>query len=94
MAAMTIFGKSLDEREDELPALGRLLAGDRRLLRQLVDVGAGHERLVASAGEDDRLHGLVITSRSEDVIDLLDRRRVQRVEHFRPIDRQDQQAIA
>ena len=46
----------LDEIEHVLAGERVLAARDRRLHRQLVDVGAGDERLLARAGEDDDAH--------------------------------------
>src|SRR4030095_8645748 len=43
----------LDEIEDMLPGGGAVAAAGRRLLRELVDVGAGDEGTVASPGNDD-----------------------------------------
>src|SRR5205085_846210 len=80
------FGEAFDGREYELAALGRLLAGDRSHLRELVDVGAGHEGFLPAAGENDRFNVRIVAAYGEDFVDLLDSLRVQRVEDFRTVD--------
>ena len=53
IAAITGLPRCLDEIEHVLPGERMLAAGDGRLHRELVDVGAGDERLLARAGQDD-----------------------------------------
>jgi len=43
-----------------------IAAAGRRLHRQLVDVGAGDEGLVARAGQDDDAHAIVATQIEDD----------------------------
>ena len=45
-----------DEIEDLLPEAAGLFGLDRGDMRELADVGAGDERLVARAGQDDAAH--------------------------------------
>ena len=56
-------------------------------MRELADVGAGDERLVAGSGQDDAAHRGVIPRILEGGSQILPGRRVQRVEHLGPIDR-------
>ena len=53
----------------EHSALGRAVVAG---LRALLDVAAGAERLLARAGEDDRLHRVVGPRRAEGLDQLLD----------------------
>jgi hypothetical protein len=76
----------LDEIEDLLPEPAGLLRLEGRDVRELADVGAGDERLVAGARQDDAAHGNVVARRLEGCPQILPRRRVQRVEHLGPID--------
>ena len=55
---------------------------DRRLHRQLVDVGAGDERLLAGAGQDDDAHAVVVLQIEDRPPQLVERLRVERVEHL------------
>src|SRR4029077_21189778 len=85
--------EALDELEYLLPALRRLLAADRRLGRELVDVGAGDEGLLAAAGDDHRAHGIVVARRLKRAVDLRQRLRVQRVEDFRAVNGEAKNAV-
>ena len=66
-----------------------LAAAGRRLHRQLVDVGAGDERLLAGAGQDHDAHALVLLQLEDRAAQLVERLRVQRVEHLGTVDRDD-----
>ena len=77
----------LDEIEDLLPETAGLLRLERRDMRELADVGAGDERLVAGAGQDDAAHRSVVPRVLERRPQILPRRRIQGVEHLGPIDR-------
>ena len=56
-------------------------------MRELADVGAGDERLVAGAGQDDAAHCGVVPRILEGGPQILPGRRIQGVEHLGPIDR-------
>ena len=45
-----------------------------RLHRQLVDVGAGDERLLTRAGQDDDAHRIVLLQVEDDAPELVERR--------------------
>ena len=53
------FAEVLEEIEDALATKGLFACSRGRLLRQLVDVGASNERLVASSGNHDDADSLV-----------------------------------
>ena len=53
------FAEVLEEIEDALATKGLFASSRGRVLRQLVDVGAGNERLVASSGDHDDADRLV-----------------------------------
>ena len=55
-------------------------------MRELADVGAGDERLVAGAGQDDAAHRSVVPRVLEGRSQILPGRRIQGVEHLGPID--------
>jgi hypothetical protein len=57
-------------------------------MRKFADVGAGDEGLVARAGEDHTVHGRVGLCILEIGLQIGPGRRVERVEHLGPIDRQ------
>src|SRR5215469_254187 len=75
----------LDEIEHLLPVAAGPLGVDRTRMRELADVGAGNECLVARAGENDAAHGSVIPCILERSSQILPRRRVQGVEHLGPV---------
>src|SRR5439155_12065416 len=58
-----------------------------RVVGHLGDVGAGGERLVARAGQDDPTDRGVVAGVLEDLVQLGDGGLVKGVEHLRPIDR-------
>ncbi len=66
-----------------------LATAGRRLHRQLVDVRAGDERLLARAGHDDDADAFVLLEIEHRSTQLVERLRVQRVEHLRAVDRDD-----
>ena len=76
----------LDGIDDGLPAVGVLLGRDRRLLRQLADVGAGDESLLARSGEDDHAHLGVVFGGGEGLAQLVHGGHAQGVEHLGPVD--------
>src|SRR5688572_25486789 len=78
---------ALQAREDLLAEGGQVLRLERLHLRQLVDVGAGHEGLVAGAGHDQAAHGRVGLELVEGGRELAQRALVERVEHLGSIDR-------
>jgi hypothetical protein len=55
--------------------------------RELVDVGARDERLLACAGQNDRPHAWVIAERREGLVDISYGQLVQRVQYLRAVDR-------
>ena len=77
----------LDEVEHLLPETAGLLGFERRDLRELADVGAGDEGLVARSGQDDAAHRGVVPRILEGGPQVLPGRRIQGVEHLGPIDR-------
>ena len=77
----------LDEIEDLLSEAAGLFGVDRRGMRELADVGAGDERLVAGAGQDDAAHCSVVSRVLECGSQIRPGRRIQGVEHLGPIDR-------
>ena len=77
----------LDEIEDLLAEAARLLCLERRDMRELADVGAGDESLVAGACQDDAAYRGVVARILEGRPQILPGRRIQRVEHLGPIDR-------
>ncbi len=77
--------KIFDGIHDGLPAMGVLLGRHRRLLRQLANVGARDECLLARAGQDGNADLGVIFNGREGVFELLHGGHVQRVEHLRPV---------
>ena len=92
-AAITGLRRKLDPAEHALPQPADLDAVHRPHLRQLGDVGAGHERLFAHAGQDHAAH---VVARG----DLVHRRRqladgllVERVQLVRPVDGQRGDAV-
>ncbi len=84
----------LEAIEDRLAAPRVLAAADRALHRELVDVGAGDERPVALPRQHEHSHIVVAGGVAQDLIELVEGLRVQRVENFRPGDRDDQHAGA
>ena len=70
-----------------LPEAAGLLCFERGDVRELADVGAGDERLVAGAGQDDAAHRGVVPRILEGGPQFRPCRRVEGVEHLRPIDR-------
>ena len=79
----------LDQIEDMLAAQCMLLALRRGLDGQLVDVGAGHERLVAGAGEDDRAHGSVVLEQQRRAAQIVDGGGIEGVENLGAVDGDD-----
>ena len=79
----------LDEIEDVLAAHRVLAAAGRRLHRQLVDVRAGDERLLARARHDHDPDAVVVPQREDRAPQLVERLRVERVQDLRPVDRED-----
>ena len=67
------FAEVLDEIEDALATKGLFASSRGRLLRQLVDVGAGNERLVASSGDHDDADRLVAPEIDERGLELVQR---------------------
>src|SRR5207244_6811847 len=84
----------LDHVEDVLAGERGLAAAGRRLHRELVDVRACDERLFARAGHDDRAHILVTLQIEHRAAQLVNRLRVQRVEHLGPVDRDQADAVS
>ena len=76
----------LDEIEDLLPETAGLLRFERRGMRELADVGARYECLVAGAGQDDAAHCRVISRVLECRSQIRPGRRIQGIEHLGPID--------
>ena len=76
----------LDEIENLLPEAAGLLGFERRDMRELADVGAGNERLVAGARQDDAAYCSVVSRILEGRSQILPGWRIQRVEHLGPID--------
>ncbi len=56
---------------------------------ELVDVGPGDERLLSSAGQDDRSDLVIGFERVEGRVEVSEGRGVQGVQHLRAIERQD-----
>jgi hypothetical protein len=79
--------KVFDQVEDVLPAHRVIAAAGGRLHRQLVDVGAGDEGLVAAARDDHRPDALVPPEREHRAAQLVERLQVERIEDFGPVDR-------
>ena len=67
------FAEVLEEIEDALATKGLFASSRGRLLRQLVDVGAGNERLVASSGDHDDADRLVAPEIDERGLELVQR---------------------
>ena len=84
--------QTFDPIEQRLAMPRVLAAGDWRLHRKFVDVGAGHERLLAGTSQNDRPHRGVVACGRDLLIQFGQRRGVQRVQHFRPVDRDRQHA--
>ena len=83
-------GQSLFDRiEDLLAAPCMFLALDRRLHRELVDVGAGDERFFSRAREDHDAHAFILFELEDRAAQFVERPAVQRVEHLRTVDRDD-----
>ena len=76
----------LDEIEHLLSEAAGLFGLERADMRELADVGAGDERLVAGAGQDDAAHRGVVPRILEGGPQILPGRRIQGVEHLGPID--------
>ena len=76
----------LDEIEHLLSEAAGLLGFERRDMRELADVGAGDERLVAGARQDDAAYRGVVPRILEGRSQILPGRRIQRVEHLGAID--------
>ena len=69
-------------------AAQRVIAAARRRLRgQLVDVRARDEGLVPRSRHDHDADGVVVLQREHRAAQLVERLRVERVEDFRPVDR-------
>ena len=64
-----------------------LASAHRRLLRQFVDVRAGHKRFFARPGEDERAHAGIRAGFAQDHIQLLHGAPVQRIQKLRAIER-------
>ena len=69
-----------------LPAYRVFAAAGRRLDRQLVDVGAGDERLVSRAGQYHGAHGVVVLQLQNCAAQLVERLRIQGIEDLGPVD--------
>ena len=76
----------LDSVDDGLPLMRVFLGRNRRVLRQLADVGARDEGLLARAGEDDDAHLGIVLGSGERLLDLLHGGHIQRIEHLGPVD--------
>ena len=76
----------LDEIEHLLPEAAGLLGLDRGTLRELADVGAGDESLVAGARQDDAAHRGIVARVLEGLSQVRPGRRVQGIEDLRAID--------
>ena len=83
----------LDEIEDLLAAERVLAPARRTLLGQLVDVGAGHERLLARAGDDHHADGVIGFEHLERLAQFVERPQAQGVEDARTIDRHPRDGI-
>ena len=79
----------LEQVEDVLPPQRVVARARRRLLRQFVDVGSGHERLVSGTRQDDAANGRVVPQVQNRAAKLVERFGVERVEHLGPVDRHD-----
>src|SRR5688572_23805456 len=84
--------EALDRTENSLPLFGGCLSRDWSHLRELADVRSSDECLFATAGDDDRLDGIVVASRGKNLRDLIDRRSVESVERLRTVDGDDEKA--
>ena len=73
----------LDEIKHTLAEAARPFGVDRGRMRELADVGAGDERLVAGAGQDDAEHCGVVSRVLEGGPQILPGRRIQGVEDLR-----------
>ncbi len=76
----------LDQVEDVLPGQRVFAAGRRGQHGELVDVGAGDERLVAGSGHDDRPHAIVLLEFEHGAAQLVERLGVEGVQNPRPVD--------
>ncbi len=81
------FAETLDPIEERLSFARVFAAADRRLRRQLVDIRTGDEGAIARAREDQRAHRFVGAGLGDHLTQLVQRRPVQRVQHFRTVDR-------
>ena len=90
--------EAVDRRDDRLPEeldltkrrlaqLGGGFALERRHHGQLVDVGAGHERLIARAGQDHDAHAGVVPERGEGRAGFPHGRFVQGIQDLGAVDR-------
>ena len=71
------------------PRARGLLALHRRLHRELVDVGAGDEGLLALAGQHDHAHARIVLARRDRGRQFRERLRVQCVEDFGAVEGDD-----
>ena len=70
-----------------LPEAAGPFGVDCARLREVADVGAGDEGLVARSRQDDAAHGRIILRILEGGPQVLPCRRIQGVEHLGPVDR-------
>ena len=89
IAAMTGLPRFSIRSKHVLAAQRVLASAGRRLHRQLVDVGAGDERLLARAGDDHDAHAVVVLQRRASRGAARRASRVQRVEDLRTVDGDD-----
>lgn len=77
----------LDQAKNALPVLRRAFPLDGPLHGQLVDIRPRDEGFLARAGEDDHADLIILGDGGENIVELLDRRRIERVQLVRPVDR-------
>ncbi len=85
MAASVGFGQHLDLTKYALPALGVSLRLNRSQHRELIDIGARHERLLTRAGHDQRAHIRLAPRARHRVAQLEHCLTIQRIQFFRPV---------
>ena len=91
-AAMTGLPSCSIEIEYLLAAAARALGAVRRVARELMDIRSSHERLVAGAGHDDAADRVVVLKIEDCLPELVERRRVERVQTLRAMNRENRDA--
>ena len=84
----------LDPAKDALPSPCQLLALRCRERRQLADVGACGEGLLACPGQDDGPHRSLAGKRCKGVIELREERAIQRIHHLGAVERDNCVCVA